>query len=92
MWSMAVSHRWCFRCVGREAKAFYYQIIDLYTKGKMRKSITVSRIRAILCFSFLKSPVLCLRGSRTAGSRNMSILEETIEFSHMFVKAIKQTH
>ena len=51
--------------IGRECRTFYSRLSDLLSeKRDLPKSITMSQIRTKICFAFLKSNWLCLRGFR----------------------------
>ncbi|CAM1154665.1 Uncharacterised protein r2_g4332 [Pycnogonum litorale] len=53
--------------MGEEAKRFYTALAyEIATKRKQLYPIAISWIRTKLCFSLIRSVILCIRGSRTA--------------------------
>ena len=52
--------------MGRESQPFYHRLADMIAEKKKLKLPTVTAwLRTKLCFSLLKSCLLCIRGSRT---------------------------
>ena len=57
--------------MGREYTKFYSKLAELLSdKRKESKSFTVNSLRTRVCFSLLKSCLLCLRDSRSV-NRNI---------------------
>ena len=66
----------CFGGMSRECSRFFSQAADhLASKRNLSKSSTSSWIKARLNFALLRSCLLCIRGSRTAG--NITSLDES---------------
>ena len=52
--------------MGRESQIFYHRLADMIAeKKKLKLPIVTAWLRTKLCFSLLKSCLLCIRGSRT---------------------------
>ena len=72
--------------MGRECHSFYSRLAELISeKRDLPKSVTVNWIRTKLCFTLVKSSLLCLRGSR-AVCRRVADFECDIDVAHKMTK------